>query len=81
MTQFRVVTSIGTSYVVNADQMVPFQGDSRSDVAFTAEKARNGAIVQNYVAYVQAPVIVYEVSVVTFDEVPASPSPETRIET
>lgn len=76
MTQFRVITSIGTSYVVNADQMVPFQGESRSDVAFTSMTAKNGAMIQNYVAYVQAPVIVYEVSSVTFDETTQIEAPQ-----
>jgi hypothetical protein len=66
MAKFRVVTSVCTSYVVEADQMVPFQGDTRSDVAFTSEKYRNGGTIQTYIAYVRAPVIVYEVSHASF---------------
>ncbi len=67
MTQYRVITSIGTTYIVHADTMVPFQGPSKSDVAFMVERPRHGSIVSVSIAYVTNPVFVYEVGSVDFD--------------
>jgi hypothetical protein len=66
MKRFRIVTDIGTSYVIKADHMLTVQ----QGVVFSTDTVTNGYTQTDWVAFARMPVIVYEISSVTPDEVP-----------